>query len=186
MPEKGDLLEIATRFQQKVYEEKYGEALEILSSTSIEAFAPQYWFYPKALLTAWVHEYQKEPELARAAYEEAGVFLNRELEMRPYDSRVHSALGIVYAGLGQKKEAIQEGRRGVELMPISVHINGSLRIKDLARIYTMVGEYDEALSHIDYLLTIPTDLSVKRLELDPVWEPLREHPRYQKIIDKYR
>ncbi len=62
---------------------------------------------------------------------------------------------------------------------------GPFRVEDLAFIYTLVGEYDAALDKLEYLLSIPTlTMSVPMLMLDPRWDPLREHPRYQNIINR--
>jgi tetratricopeptide (TPR) repeat protein len=127
-----------------------------------------------------------KPELARDGFEEARVILERELEKRPDDHRFHTALGIAYAGLGRKEEAIREGKRAVELRPISLDaIDGPGLIGNLALIHTMVGEHDAALDQIDHLLSIPSGFSVGILELDPSWDPLRNHPRYQEIVKKY-
>ena len=61
---------------------------------------------------------------------------------------------------------------------------GVYRIEDLARIYVMVGDYDKALEQIKFLLSHPGPLSVKMLQLDPVWKPLREMPEFKKIIKR--
>ena len=55
----------------------------------------------------------------------------------------------------------------------------------LAAIYTEVGEYEKATERLEYLLTIPGDLSVNLLRIDPVWDPLRDHPRFQRLLDEY-
>jgi len=52
----------------------------------------------------------------------------------------------------------------------------------------MVGVYEAALDRIEYLFSIPTALrmpSVPMLRIDPTWDPLRSHPRFQKILEKY-
>ncbi len=56
---------------------------------------------------------------------------------------------------------------------------------ELAKIYTQVGETDKALDLIDELLSIPCDLSVGRLRIDRAWDPLRDDPRFQEILEKY-
>jgi len=53
---------------------------------------------------------------------------------------------------------------------------------DLAHIYTLVGEDEAALDQIEYLLSIPCELSVYSLLHDPIWDPLRDHPRFQRIL----
>ena len=62
---------------------------------------------------------------------------------------------------------------------------GALRQLELARVYTRVGELDAALEEIDSILERPGFISVAMLELDPRWEPLREHPGYRELIEKY-
>jgi hypothetical protein len=55
----------------------------------------------------------------------------------------------------------------------------------MATIYTMAGEYDEAIAELDYLLSIPSWFSINQLKLDPFYDPLRDQPGYQKLLDKY-
>jgi hypothetical protein len=50
----------------------------------------------------------------------------------------------------------------------------------------MVGEYDEAVKNLDFLLSVPAEVSVAGLLNDPTWEPLRNHPGFQELIRKYR
>jgi hypothetical protein len=74
----------------------------------------------------------------------------------------------------------------VEMMPINKEaLRGIYRAEDLARIYVMVGEYDAALEQIKLLLTIPSRLSVKLLQLDPAWKPLWNLPEFKKIIKPF-
>ncbi len=56
-------------------------------------------------------------------------------------------------------------------------------VEDLARIYVMVGEYDSAIDQLDFLLSRPGELSIPLLQLDPTWNPLRDHPRFQKLLE---
>ena len=74
----------------------------------------------------------------------------------------------------------------MELMPISKDsLEGGDRAIDMAQIYTRAGKSDEALELIEELLSIPSLLSVGLLRLDPVWDPLRDHPRFQALLEKY-
>jgi hypothetical protein len=56
----------------------------------------------------------------------------------------------------------------------------------MAQIYTMVGEYDSAIDELEYLLSIESGYTAHSLNLNPEFEPLREHPRFQALLNKYR
>jgi Flp pilus assembly protein TadD len=74
-----------------------------------------------------------QPERARASYDSARILLEEEVKERPDDHRIRSSLGIVYAALGRKEDAIREGKLGVELFPVSKDaILGPFRIENLA------------------------------------------------------
>jgi hypothetical protein len=55
-------------------------------------------------------------------------------------------------------------------------------VEDLARIYTMVGEYDAAIDQLEALLAVPSPMSVPMLRIDPTWNPLRGHPWFQALL----
>jgi tetratricopeptide (TPR) repeat protein len=123
-------------------------------------------------------------DLAKEYYEEARNIIEAKIRQRPDDARFHSALGIAYAGLGRKQDAIREGRLAVELLPVSKEaMRGTYRVGDLARIYVMVGEFDLAINEIKFLLSIPGELSIPLLRLDPAWDPLRKHARFKKLLE---
>jgi len=146
----------------------------------------QFQFVPLDLLRARAYTGLGRPELARAHYDFARTLLEREIDERPDDARLYGALGIAYAGLGQREEAIQAGRRGVDLLPIEREAwRGAVRVEELARIYAMVGEYDDAVELLELLLSRPSDLSVALLRLDPVWDPLRDHPGFLRLLQIY-
>jgi tetratricopeptide (TPR) repeat protein len=62
--------------------------------------------------------------------------------------------------------------------------DGPQYIWNLAIIYTVIGEYEEAISQLEYLLSIHAGnlISVPLLRIDPMWEPLRKHPRFQRLL----
>ena len=57
-------------------------------------------------------------------------------------------------------------------------------IETLAIIYASVGEQNAAIDQIEYLLSIPSGLSVPLLRIDPRWDPLRKNPRFQKLLER--
>jgi len=62
---------------------------------------------------------------------------------------------------------------------------GPTPLASLAEIYVMVGDYDAALDELDYLLTIPSPYSTNWLRLAHTFDPLRDHPGFQALLEKY-
>ncbi len=124
---------------------------------------------------------------AAAFLDSARVILEQDLQGdERFSSENYIILGLVYAHLGRKEEAIHAGKRGVELLPISKDaFDGTTLVQILAEIYTIVGEYEAAIDQLEILLSVPSLISAHSLRLDPIWDPLREHPRFQQLIDKY-
>jgi tetratricopeptide (TPR) repeat protein len=121
---------------------------------------------------------------AHIYFEIARKELSEYLHTHPDDSRVLSSLGIALAGLGRKDQALKTGLHAVELLPVEREIwRGGYRLEDLAHIYVMTGEYDRAIDLIEKLLSLPSDLSVSVLRVDPKWDPLQEHRRFKSVID---
>jgi serine/threonine protein kinase/Flp pilus assembly protein TadD len=129
-----------------------------------------------------IYTYMDKKELAKKYSDEARNILESRIEERPEGARLHSMLGIFYARLGRKEDAIHEGKLGVELVSNDAWPT-PWRIQDLAHIYAMVGEYDEAINQLEYLLSIPGPLSISLLKLDPAWNSLRNHPRFKKLVE---
>lgn len=92
-------------------------------------------------------------------------------------------LGVIDAGLGRKEDAIREGRRVVELLPLKRDpINGAHMIEFFGVIYAWTGEVDLACEQLDAATKIPGTLSYGQLRLYPFWDPLRGNPRFEKIV----
>ncbi|MBA7623552.1 hypothetical protein ES703_30949 [subsurface metagenome] len=166
-----------------VYDGNYQEALDRLSLTSKD-IDNQNNFIPNALRYAQIYGYMNQKELAEKYYEEARSILESKIREQPEDARFHSALGIAYAGLGRKEDALREGRLGVELLPVSKEAwRGLYRVEALAKIYVMVVEFDEAIDQLEFLLSTPGEMSIPLLRLGPAWDPLRDHPRFKRLLE---
>jgi len=161
----------------------YQEALDLFSLKS-EDVDNLIWFVPNALRYAQIYGYMKEDELSKKYHNEARIILESKIKESPDDERLHSSLGIAYAGLGRREDAIRHGKLGIELLPVSKDaMRGPFRIEDLALIYVMVGEFDAAIDELEDMLSIPGQLSVPFLKIDPDWDPLRDHPRFKKLVE---
>jgi TolB-like protein/tetratricopeptide (TPR) repeat protein len=141
---------------------------------------------PKALVQATIHRLQGDKAKSQTEFEQAHIISERLLREAPDNPERHAQHGVILAALGRKQEAIAEGKHAVELLPESKDAFAGPQVTTtLAQIYVSTGETDEALRLIDHLLTVPNGLTVPVLKLDPAWDPLREDPRFQALIDKY-
>jgi tetratricopeptide (TPR) repeat protein len=170
-----------------IYDKDFQGALKHVSLMPLEALDIQWNYVPKSQLYAQIYGLMNNKEKEREYCNEDRIYLENKIKAQPDDTRIWSALGIAYAGLGLKGKAIQAAAKATELLPVSQEFwRGTLRVKDLAQVYVMVGEYDKAFDEIEYLLSIPANLSVPLLKLDPVWAPLCSLPRFQKLVEKYQ
>jgi tetratricopeptide (TPR) repeat protein len=121
---------------------------------------------------------------ARAYADSARLAFAQQLQDTPEDAQLHVFLGLALAYLGQKGEAIREGKRGVALGPISQDaFDGPYYEHQLARIYVLFGEPEKALDHLELLLRIPYFLSPGWLRIDPNFDPLRGNPRFERLVE---
>src|SRR5437016_5672635 len=166
---------------------KFPEALQVLQKFRGETLATNTTApCPKAFLEGSIYMLQGDEAKARTALEHALVVSEQLLREAPDDPNRHAQHGVVLAALGQKEEAITEGKRAVELLPESRDaFDGPQVAAALAQIYASTGEPDEAFRLLDHLFAIPNGLTVPMFKLDPAWDPLRKDPRYQALIDKY-
>jgi serine/threonine protein kinase/tetratricopeptide (TPR) repeat protein len=180
LPESTPIFNMLINFD--VYDGNYQDALRRVSSRS-EDNDSQDFFIPVAMQYASIYGYMKN-DLAKKYYHEGLKIVEAKIRQEPDDARLRSALGIACAGLGRKQDAIREGKLAVDLLPVSKDaMRGICRVGDLARIYVMVGEFDLAINQIESLLSIPSKLSIDLLRLDPAWNPLRRHARFQKLLE---
>lgn len=173
-------------YWSEMYDRKYEDAIERLGVVSGDWIRIKICARPLVLLRGFAYELMNESEKARAQYESARNMLEQEIKKAPDDPRYHSSLGIAYANLGLKEQAIKEGKRAIELLPVSKDaLYGIPYVLDLVSIYTTIGEHDKALEQLDYLLSIPSWLSVPFYEMDPRLDRLRDNPKFQEMLKKH-
>lgn len=168
-------------------ERNYQGVIDRLNSLSYDVAEGEYFNFYKHLAYAMVYQAMNNQTLMKTHAEEARLALEEALRKHPEDSRIHASLGLAYAYLGRKEEAIQEGKRAVNLYPQSKDAYGAPHyVNSLAMIYTIVGEYEEAISQLEYLMSIPSGdiVSIPVLRLDPVWDPLRQHSRFKSLLEE--
>ena len=137
----------------------------------------------RAIVLAQAYALKGDAKNVRLHAEEARRVIEEQLRSGTQDPGRHAVLGLALAYLGRKEEAIREGRRAVELLPVSREaVGGPYFQHQLARIYILAGEPEKALDQLESLMKIPNSLSPGWLNIDPNFDPLRRIPRFQKLV----
>jgi serine/threonine-protein kinase len=128
---------------------------------------------------------------AMKIFEAARPRMEAEINAVPLEPFRHAQLGLLYAFMQRKEDALREGERAVELAPIEKDaIYGAQMLGLLAAICAQTGEHDRALELVQRLLVTPAavlpafegSITLHELRLRWHWDPLRADPRFQKIL----
>jgi tetratricopeptide (TPR) repeat protein len=130
----------------------------------------------------------RQTAAAKPECEEARVLLEAELAKRqPGNLTAWSEIAWVYVCLGRNTDAVRVAREAAESMPIEKDaVLGVAFLVGLAQIEAHTGQSEEAIKHLRQLLTMPAGeyISVARLKIDPVWDPIRNDPGFQKLLSE--
>ena len=139
--------------------------------------------YPHAYWEGVVARLQGDSSKTRIAFTVARKEVEKTVEKQPDFAAALSLLGMIDAGLERKQDALDEGERACELLPVSKDaIDGAALAINLAQIYTWTGEKDRAIEQIAAVERVPNTLSYGLLKLHPYWDPLRGDPRFEQIV----
>jgi len=120
---------------------------------------------------------------ARALFTAARAEQEKTVQAEPNYGPALCVLGLIDAGLGRREEALREGRRAVELVPVEKDaLVGPTMIKYLAMIAAWIGDKDLACEQLAIAVRPPSTVSYGQLKLLPFWDPLRGDPRFEKIV----
>jgi TolB-like protein/Tfp pilus assembly protein PilF len=120
---------------------------------------------------------------AQSAFAAARAIAAKITQDQPDYAPAWSMLGLIDAGLGQKADAISEGKRACELLPLSKDSwEGPIFVTNLAIIYSWLGEKDLALEQLGISAQNPVGMPYGELKLQPYWDPLRGDPRFDKLV----
>jgi TolB-like protein/class 3 adenylate cyclase/Tfp pilus assembly protein PilF len=178
-----------TRGIQAMLQQRYPAAIEIFSKVLAEEPISDNLWVPTVL--ALCQQRTGNAAAARATLQQASQNIRRRFETVPPDSaasaELHSSLGRVYAGLGEAASAVAEGEKGVALQPTSKDpFEGPGRETEMATIYALLGDADHAIPILRRLLQIPCGLEVSAglLRVEPVWDQIRNDPRFQELTSE--
>lgn len=167
----------------RLFAPDHGERLARLPLDAAEGDTTGYYW-----LKAEYHRACGDTTRERADWDSARVVLEAQLATRRANAgvgqnSVEELLALTYAGLGRKTAALQVGRAGAQLLPVSRDaLSGPQWLLALVEVYVRTGEYDAALDQLEYLLSIPSPVSIPLLRVDPLYAPLRGNPRFERLL----
>jgi len=173
------------RFNTALLARDWRAAKEILSKSSHTElyFFVEDGMVPRGCLEIWLARLQGGHLTMEGDFAVARDQLNRKVEENPEDAILLSALGMIDAALGQEQAAIAEGKRAVEMLPISKDaLNGPFLVANLAAIYAQTSEPDLAFQQLGNSINTPAGVTYGDLKLNPQWDPLRKDPRFDKLV----
>jgi hypothetical protein len=172
-----DLIELA------LCERDFISAERALRAMSAAGGSEEAFVYPRAWYAGLIARATGDAAVARTAFSFARADIEKVVADQSNYAQPVSVLGMIDAALGNKDQAIREGLRSAELLPVTKDaINGPLIIEHLAITYAWCGEKDSAIEQLSIVARIPSDINYGELKLHPYWDPLRGDPRFEKIV----
>src|SRR6266446_3077026 len=176
---------VAAHISQAMYERIFSEAINIVER-KLNSLAPNQPLdsFAKAFLVQMgqCQEWLGQHEAARQTFERAlrEIKPTPDTVVRPDANGTPSILAQAYAGLGEKEKALQQAAQAVKDYNGDA-VNQPQAEVPLAQIQARFGDHDSAIAALPHLLEVPAGLTVANLKFDPLWDPLRKDPRFQKL-----
>jgi serine/threonine-protein kinase len=164
---------------QLAFERRFEEDINLLKNSDLSGFRDD----PRTVsYLGWIQIWANHKEDARATLQRAvGLFKPTPDAIVPVDTRGFPFyLALAYAGLGEKEKALAEARRAVTDYKDD-SLDRPLAEQTLAQIEAYFGDADSAIAAIPHLLEVPEGITPAMLRLDPLWDPLRKDPRFEKL-----
>jgi serine/threonine-protein kinase len=171
------------RFKTALYLRDYDAANRVTAATPAE-YADEAFGGPSDWAEGQIARARGDKQKAQAAFAAAREKREAQQGDKPKDVGYFAGVAELDAGLGRKEEAISEGRRAVEIMPITKDsLNGPTWVANLGLVYAWTGERDRALEQLEKVATLPGyGPTYGDLLLNPCWDDLRGDTRFDKIV----
>jgi tetratricopeptide (TPR) repeat protein len=165
------------------YEHNWDDAAHALSVMLADGCRDEAFPFPRGWCEGVLARLRGDGEHARSAFTAARAEVEQIVQQQHDNAPALCVLGLVDAALGNKRDAIREAKRAAQLLPVTKDsIDGARVLKYLALTYAWTGKQDAALTELSKAVKIPGYLNYGELKLDPVWDPIRNDPRFQKIV----
>jgi serine/threonine-protein kinase len=163
----------------------FAEAARALASIPPEGIVPFNTPLPRSFCQGLAGRAKGDTATAEQAFDAARSELEAVVNQQQDYAQAWSVLGMANAGLGRKDDALRAGRYAVELLPIAKDaMTGAELLTNLAIIYAWTGEKELALNQLEELLPRYGPISYGQLRLHPSWDPLRDDPRFERIVEE--
>lgn len=161
----------------------YNRLIELIKKDTTRVYSFQLWYEPKSYRLALIYFLNNKPTECKI-YADSAVFqLKQMLKETPDDERIYTTLGKCYALIGNVKDAISCGMKAINLMPVRADAYiGPILEQGLMDIYILTNNYDLALDKMEFLLSTPSWLGIGHLNINPLYDKLRNMPGFQKIV----
>jgi TolB-like protein/Flp pilus assembly protein TadD len=170
-------------FYLAICERDYAAADRALAALTADGCRQEGFPFPLTWCRGLLARSRGDQRAAQAAFQEARADIAKLVQEQPNYAEALSALGTVDAALGEKESAIKNGQQGLKLLPPEANaIEGAVALHYLAVIYAWTGEKDLALKTLATAAETPASVSFGELKLHPFWDPLRDDPRFDKIV----
>lgn len=173
-----------------IYERNFPEALRLLQAYTGETLP---WVdsgglgvqdtktFNEAIIRLYAGDFPRAYECFNAERWKAEV----DVAKQPKSSGDHAGLAVLYAQMRWKEPALAEAARSLELGPPDDMVSKRWFHFNLARAYTWAGDFDSAIKQLTIFRSLPSAYKTNDFRLDPVWDPIRKDPRFEKMLEKH-
>ena len=171
-----------------LYERNFPEALRLLQAYQGETLpwvdsggfgSQDTKIFNEAIIRLYAGDFARAYECFDAERWKAETEVGKE----PLSSGGHAGLALLYAQMSWKAPAVAEAARALELGPPADMVSKRWFYFNLARAYTWAKEPDAALKQMEVFRALPSAYKANDFRLDPVWDPIRKDPRFQKLLE---
>ena len=179
---------INTRIRQAIYERYYDNAIKVIEAklNSIPA-SQRFDFYAKQFLIylGFCQKWAGRPQEAKNAFTRAvqAIKPTSDTVVGPDANGMPMILALAYAGLGEKEKALKQAQQALKDYA-NDQVSKPQAEYTLAQVQARFGDNDTAIAALPHLLQVPAGLTKTNLKLDPLWDPLRKDPRFEKLCQE--
>jgi TolB-like protein/DNA-binding winged helix-turn-helix (wHTH) protein/Flp pilus assembly protein TadD len=170
-----------------IYDRDFDQALALIDEWQFDAIDTQRDYQPKDWFYGATYELAGKPDVARKHFSAARTEIERLRQERPADVRILVTLASLMAYQGERQSAVDLAYRAMDMVPMTIDAAAAPNVRlEAIRVFLAAADYDAALAELDIYLANPAVWSIEGLLPDPRLDPIRDDPRFEKLVRKYR